>query len=368
MSHSIAKQPLVSIALPIYNAERFLDSTLSVIKNQSYTNLEIICVDDGSTDASRDIIRKYVGTDSRFKLLTQENSGAGVARNNGLAHATGEWILFLDADDIYSPKMIELMLKAAVAGDADLCICEVDKLDAGGTKPSPLCRFNKKLDKGVFQTSEVSQHLFQLTTPAPYNKMFKREFINEHALSFQALPNTNDLFFTSSALGLSKCIALVRQPLVCYRVGEGESIQDKLTKHPTIEKCLCTYKALKATREKLIGDKNFDNAAAISLDNFCVDNSYAVATRALGSVSVLDEVLTHYKKALLEEWCVDRSSLSFSTKVKFSLLTSSSSKEFEWVYGTIGNARQRDIGSALSIRLRSACMYIKIRCSKTINK
>ena len=92
-------KPTVSIIIPIYNKEKYLNNCISSIKNQSLKDIEVICVDDGSTDNSLSTLKSYTSDDSRFKIIKQENRGPGLARNVGLENATGEYVLFLDADD-----------------------------------------------------------------------------------------------------------------------------------------------------------------------------------------------------------------------------------------------------------------------------
>ena len=103
-------EPLVSIVMPVYNAEDYLEESLCTVVSQSYRNLEIICVDDGSRDDSLLLIKKMMQEDQRISVVTQENQGAGAARNLGLKEANGEYILFFDADDILKKDMVQTML------------------------------------------------------------------------------------------------------------------------------------------------------------------------------------------------------------------------------------------------------------------
>ena len=103
---------IISIIIPVYNAENYLQECLDSIRKQSLTNLEIICIDDGSTDNSVSVIKNVMKKDFRIQLIEQTNQGAGIARNNGLKNATGKYVAFLDADDFFYDvdalwKMIE---------------------------------------------------------------------------------------------------------------------------------------------------------------------------------------------------------------------------------------------------------------------
>ena len=99
----------ISMIIPVYNVAPYLRQCMDSLVNQTYSNIEIICVDDGSTDASLGILRQHAEKDARVKILQQKNQYAGVARNNGMAAATGEYYMFLDADDFFEPELLELL-------------------------------------------------------------------------------------------------------------------------------------------------------------------------------------------------------------------------------------------------------------------
>lgn len=114
---------LISIIVPIYNAEKFLLRCLDSISNQTYERFEAILVDDGSTDKSKEICDSFVKKDKRFTYLYKENSGVSSARNFGLENANGEYIGFCDADDWMEPDMLEKLLYSAMENDADVAVC-----------------------------------------------------------------------------------------------------------------------------------------------------------------------------------------------------------------------------------------------------
>lgn len=115
-------KPTVSIIIPIYNKEKYLNNCISSIKNQSLKDIEVICVDDGSTDDSLSTLKSYTSDDSRFKIIKQENRGPGLARNVGLENATGEYVLFLDADDWIESESLEQLYKQATSNNSDLVL------------------------------------------------------------------------------------------------------------------------------------------------------------------------------------------------------------------------------------------------------
>ena len=111
----------VSVIIPVYNAEKYLEECLNSVVNSTLKNIEIICVDDGSTDSSLSILQKYAANDLRVKILRQKNLYAGRARNNGLMHATGEYVHFLDADDWWEEGKLIKQLEMLKKKKASLC-------------------------------------------------------------------------------------------------------------------------------------------------------------------------------------------------------------------------------------------------------
>lgn len=114
---------LLSVIVPVYNSERFLDLCLTSILNQSYVNFEVILVNDGSTDDSENICLKFCNLDSRFKYFKKENAGASSARNFGLDHCQGDYISFIDSDDYIELDMFDKMINAMMKFDCDIVIC-----------------------------------------------------------------------------------------------------------------------------------------------------------------------------------------------------------------------------------------------------
>lgn len=119
---SILVRPLVTIIVPVYNAQEFLPLCLDSISRQTVQGIECICVDDGSTDASLKVLQEYAARDKRFRILTQPNQGPSAARNNGIDHASGEFVQFVDADDVIDADCCEKLLIKATTDSADLVV------------------------------------------------------------------------------------------------------------------------------------------------------------------------------------------------------------------------------------------------------
>lgn len=299
-----AAWPILSVVMPIYNTSAFLDGTLKSIEEQSLKDIEVICVDDGSTDDSAAIIQAHQAKDARIRYVHQPNSGAGVARNTGLDLARGTWVAFLDSDDVYLPEFLQKMVDAAERSRADVAICESDALDMRTGAVSPYSRFPGALTTDVITPHQAGDSLFQLGLPAPYNKIFRMDYVREKGLRFQALKNSNDVYFTQVAVAKASRVALVREVLVRYRIGGGASIQDDLLKNPGLGKCLCTFAALSALRQTCTEDGLLNNEGRASLDRLCINATYYSCERALGNETLLQVVFARYHAAIVDDWAV----------------------------------------------------------------
>ena len=115
--------PVISVIVPVYNTEPYLRECLDSISNQTLKDIEIICVDDGSSDNSIKILKEYEEKDNRFTILTQNHLKAGVARNNGIKIAKGEYLCFLDSDDFFDLNMLEEMYNQGKEDNSDIVVC-----------------------------------------------------------------------------------------------------------------------------------------------------------------------------------------------------------------------------------------------------
>lgn len=209
--------------MPFFNASPFFEETLTTLLTQTYSAIEWIFVDDHSTDNSVQILTEQFSdllSDGYARLITNPNKGAGSARNVGLDHARGDYILWLDADDRFAPNLVEVAVNAALCNKADLVFFDYTDL---GNSVEPIHRFpeNTNLAYG-------SQFFhFTMTNPANWTKLYRREFILQHGLRFQNLTSCNDIGFSWSALGLAKKIVYVDQVLVEYRRHATGNISSK---------------------------------------------------------------------------------------------------------------------------------------------
>ena len=236
-------EPLVSIVIPVYNAEDYLEESLGTVVSQSYRNLEIICVDDSSTDNSLLLIKKMMQEDPRISLVTQENHGAGAARNLGMKEAKGEYILFFDADDVLKKKAIETAVRAAVKHDADIVLYGYYKFT--GSRKIQADFSAKKLKVPMnrkIAPADISDRLFQCDHGMPWNKLYKTEFLRGTGVEFQKLRNTNDEFFSRLTTVQAGSMVFLDKILVGYRVGNKGSLHGNADRN--ILDCTCALRAI----------------------------------------------------------------------------------------------------------------------------
>jgi len=242
------RSPAVSVIVPCYNAEKNLDQCIGSLLNQTMQNIEIICVDDGSTDNTLEKLENYAKTDTRVRIFSQQNQYAGAARNLGLAQAKGEYILFLDADDFFAENLAQDVYAAAVSNEADVVIFNAQNFDdmTNEFKKGWFMKTALIPEKQPFSLEDCPDHFYQITTAVPWTKMFRRQFLLDTKLQFQTLRHTNDFFFVFSALAMAKRIVTLDKVLVTYRIGQKTNLQSTKSRSP-----FCFYTAYKALHDQL---------------------------------------------------------------------------------------------------------------------
>lgn len=166
---------VISVIIPVYNSKSYLDCCLESVISQTFKDLEIIIVNDGSSDGSKEICEKYAKKDSRIKLINQENQGVSAARNKGLDVAQGEYIGFLDSDDFIKHDMYEKLYKLITENKADISVCAVEEIDAYGEKK--ISNKDSKYKTFIFDTKEAVECILsgKFLTMYSVNKLYRRE-------------------------------------------------------------------------------------------------------------------------------------------------------------------------------------------------
>lgn len=214
----------ISVIVPVYNGEAYLRECVESILAQSFADFELIVVDDGSEDGSALIIEEFAAEDSRISLIRQEHQNAGAARNNGLKHAQGDYVIFLEPDDIADVCLHEKAYEKAKACDADIVIYGVNSYDkkkeVTNIEKQFLCSNMVPDDKEYFSMSDFLEGKgLTITNAAVKNKLFKRQFLIDNSILFQSLTNSNGLCVVYTALAKAKRIGIVDETLVTYRKG-----------------------------------------------------------------------------------------------------------------------------------------------------
>lgn len=289
----------VSVVIPVYNAADYLEQCLDSVVGQTLREIEILCVDDGSTDASGSILEAYRERDGRLQIFHQENRYAGCARNLGLAHAVGKYVVFWDADDFFELAALEKLYKKCEEDQAEICVCGAKRMDneTGVIYESGVYVVKKMLPQECpFSKKEISQYIFNFTTGVPWNKMYLREFVQRHGLEFQALRQANDVYFSTVSLFLAEKITVFPEPLMTYRMNNVASLTGKAS-----ESRFCTMEAWRAVWQKLKQYPEFDELVRQSFANRVLD-ALLYSLRTQWSVRVYEELFDLYKGELLEEF------------------------------------------------------------------
>lgn len=312
-----AIHPKVSVIMPVYNAMPYLVKSVDDVLGQSMREIEVICVDDGSTDDSLAVLRAYEARDSRVRVLTQKNLFAGVARNLGIEHANGDYFMFLDADDLFEPTMIERLYASCEKNDTQMALC---RYDIYYTDEDRLVR-NNPLPRALFPKTEVfsprdySDYLFQFVTPVPWAKIFRRDLILKGGIRFEARRNTNDLYFAFCNAAIAESISFVDEKLVHLRRGHTGNIQSQNQKNPYE----CSG-ALSRVKEEL-NKRGLYEIYHRSFVNSVVMQSQYVLKQLPGNPNIYMEFLNTLRATIFEELdALHKEPKFYHSCIEFSLL------------------------------------------------
>lgn len=257
--------PKISVLMPIYNVERYLREALLSVADQTLRDIEILCINDGSTDDSRAIAAEFCKLDARFRLIDKPNSGYGASMNRGLAEAQGDYIAILEPDDMYEPTALEALYKAAQISDAD-----VTKANYWfyWSKPQPKDKLIQVVKPAWFEDAAQIEHLavgslvigsnngdasdgiacmvadpYELPgiffmIPSIWSALYKRSYLAEHNIRFLETSGASfqDLSFTFKVFAYTHKVCLVDAPILHYRQdNESSSVNDPKKAYCVIE-------------------------------------------------------------------------------------------------------------------------------------
>lgn len=219
----------ISIIVPIYNVENYIEKALNSIVNQTYKNLEIILINDESKDKSIEICKKYIEKDKRIKIINQKNKGLSGARNTGLENATGEYIMFIDPDDIFELDACENLYNEIEKTDADYVIANYRNMDEDNTKwGKPAFDINKYKEMKV--SIEDPANCFYVMNSGVWNKIFKKSFLDEIEIKFIEKTPAEDAIFTTYCFIKAQKVYYTPKVVYNYRLRESDSISSSCSK------------------------------------------------------------------------------------------------------------------------------------------
>lgn len=221
--------PEISVIVPVYNVEQWIEQCVESIRKQTFSDLEIILVDDGSPDCCPEICDKYACIDNRIKVLHKPNGGLSSARNAGIDVAQGQYIIFIDSDDFISYYMIEKLYEAIKKYEADVAICGIQRVDQDG-KPI-LHEVKSVLDnQSTWSQSEFWKKWEkdgEAVCVVTWNKIYKKEIFDE--IRFDEDKLHEDVFILHKWVEHCNIIAIVSEKLYYYRQREGSIMHNNFT-------------------------------------------------------------------------------------------------------------------------------------------
>lgn len=301
----------ISVILPIYNAQDYLKECVDSVMNQTYSNLQVILVNDGSSDNSWKICQELEKIDNRIVAVTQKNRGVSVARNRGMELATGQWIMFVDPDDILNKSIIEkLLCKAHADVDIVSCCCY------GFDKKEKTVNYFFKEDMD-FKTDKTDLYL-QLLNPGygqpnfpltaigvPWGKIYRREFLKKYNLKFDPkLRRMQDNLFNMYAFYYAQDIKYLNDPLYFYRLAHINNYNKK-----NFEKIRHIFIPVLDARYKAINELGLNNNVRISTEYINetasiflnITQSIVLSNRANVQQELNDLISKEYIKKLFTE-------------------------------------------------------------------
>lgn len=212
---------LVSIILPVYNAATYLGECLDSLLNQTYEHLDIICIDDGSTDASPQMLADYAGRDSRVRIITQENAGHAVARNVGVAAVKGEYLMFVDSDDALVPYAIEYFVSMIESSGCDVAVSE--RMEIMPTIPKYDGKPNFEVHDNALRGILGMRKAFS----AVWNKLYRTETVVN--VRFIDGAGFEDWPYVTTVFSDLHSFVSTPEPLYRYRLSEQSTVRSRFT-------------------------------------------------------------------------------------------------------------------------------------------
>ncbi|WP_338332037.1 glycosyltransferase family 2 protein [Acetobacter sp. LMG 32666] len=230
----LKNKPAISVILTTYNCESRIEFSINSIINQTFQDIELIIVDDHSKDTTLNICHSIKNSNPSKNISiyqNKNNSGAAFSRNVGIHHAQGDYIIFLDDDDYYSPLMLELAYKKAIQNSADIVVVGSQSYDKQTNETYILdnIKIDLTLINCVFSYKDIKENFFESFTWWAWDKLIRRQLITDNNLLFQTIRSSNDLSFTCKSFFSARRICIERQIMVTHIVNRPTSLSSSRT-------------------------------------------------------------------------------------------------------------------------------------------
>ena len=288
----------LSVIIPIYNAEKYMQRCLDSVIDQGLDDIEIICINDGSTDNSLNILEKYEKENKNIFVYTQKNSYAGTARNLGLSKAKGEYIHFLDADDYILPRAYRLLIEFAEKIQADIIKFKSYSYDA--INRNVLLHSDHDLRTvepnlfGKILSARENINLLSRLSPVPWGYLVKRDFINVNKIYFNQLKCVNDRSFYCDIITRARDISFYEGYIVMHKVNDKSSLAGGRRKQ---ENYICFIKSCQIIYENTKDMPNEIRSAILNNEFRCLANDFNFLrqeAKILYSPIILEQVFKKY--------------------------------------------------------------------------
>ena len=234
----VTTKPAISVIVPVFNGEKYVRQSLSMISSQTFSNFGCIVLDDGSTDSTPDYIQRFCRSDPRFSYMTDtQNRGQAARRQQGLDLATGKYVIFLDIDDIYEDTMLQTAFDNAELVNADITIFGCSILDSRRGLTSNTNNIYRNIPSKNPSTFmdilyDKRSTRFQVLRNELWNKLYRREFLISNGFRFNAsLRRSDDLAFVIPTLLSADSLSSISEELITYRANLPGSNQTTLESH-----------------------------------------------------------------------------------------------------------------------------------------
>lgn len=291
MEGKLKARPSVSVLMPIYNASKYLGQALDSVTKQTLSNIEIICINDGSTDNSLEIIRKYAEQDNRISIINKSNSGYGDSMNHGLNVAKGEHVAILEPDDWYEPNMLKTLYQLAAKHNLDVVKGDFYQYSNQTKQDRQYHLFEPKQCDKIFDSGQDT--FIYYLQPSIWSAIYKRKFLTRNNICFLDTPGASyqDTSFNFKVFTTARRAMFVDKPLLHYRIDNSQSSINNIAKKlPYID---CEYDEI----NHFIKEKCNNLVQLRSIANSCRFLTYLWAMEQLNGKSLRNYIL-HIRNTL----------------------------------------------------------------------